>query len=275
MRHVLPISIISLACAGCALDTGAGRRSGAGDSLFELVGPPTPAQAAQWAVDPNSPDNRQQGLLLLANAPFGGESVYMELYRIGLEDEDAAVRAAAIKAIGLHGGPREAELVLPLLTPQEDALVRREAARTMARIHLPEAVERLLALLDPRVEPDAEARALVAEALGQHREPRVVQGLIGALADRRLVVSDAAQRSLRTLTGRDLGPEPEPWLVWTERSTDWFAGAETFYYTVFQRDRWFIEYIIPWDEPPNEIPSTPAGLPIEADVSRTPESADG
>jgi len=255
------------ATVGCQLDTGGGRRTGSGESLLELVGPPTPAEAAQWAVDPNSPDNRQQGLLLLANAPFGGESVYMELYRLGLDDDDAAVRAAAIKAFGLHGGPPEGRLVLERLTPAEDVLVRREAARTISRIHLPESVGELIAMLDRRVDPAAEPRALAAEALGQHREPRVVQALIGALADPRLVVGESARRSLETLTGEDLGPEPEPWLVWTERTSDPFAGARTFYYTVFQRDRWFIEYIIPWDEPPNEIASTPAGMPLEAEAS--------
>jgi HEAT repeat protein len=258
--------LIFLALAGCQLDTGAGRRGGAGESILELVGPPTPAEAAQWAVDPNSPDNRQQGLLLLANAPFGGESVYMDLYRLALEDEDAAVRAAGVKALGLHGGPPEGRLVLELLRPDEDVLVRREAARTMARIHVPEAVPALTALLDRRLEPDAQARSLAAEALAQHREPRVVQALIGALADPRLVVGESARASLETLTGRRLGPEPEPWLAWAERAEDLFANAQPFYYTVFQRDRWFIEYLIPWDEPPNEIASTPAGMPIEADT---------
>lgn len=247
---------------GCNL---ASSRRGGGESLFELVGPPTPAEAAQWAVDPASPDNRQQGLLLLANSSFGGESVYMELYRIALEDEDAAVRAAAVKAIGLHGGPVEGRRVLAILKSTEDELVRREAARTLARIHLPESIPALIEMLSRSAEPDAESRALAAEALGQHREPRVVQALLAALSDPRLVVGDAARRSLVTLTGEDFGYEPEPWLVWSSQASDLFAGARPFYYTVFQRDRWFLEYIIPWREPPNEIASTPAGMPLEAD----------
>ncbi len=231
-RSIILIAILSL--TACNQLGGQGR--GSGNSVFELLSPPSPAEAARWAVDPNSPDNRQQGILLLANAPFGGESVYMELYRIGLEDQDAAVRAAAVRAFGLHGGPPEAELVLPLLRPSEDTLVRREAARTLARIHLPAAVPSLAAATDRTQEPDAEVRALAAEALGQHREPRVVQALIGALPDTRLLVGDAARTSLTTLTGEDFGYEPEPWLRWAASTQDLFENAKPFYYTVYKRE---------------------------------------
>lgn len=246
---------------GCKQLGGKGR---GGDSVLELFTPPTPAQAAQWAVDPNSPDNRQQGLLLLANARFGGDPVYMELYKLALEDEDAAVRAAAVRAIGLHGGPADVAPVIAMLRPDEDVLVRREAARTLARIHEPAAVPVLIGALDRRREPDAQARALSAEALGQYREPRVVQALIGTLTDPRLLVGDAARRSLGVLTGMDLGYEPEPWLAWTASSPDLFAGAQPFYYTVYWRKKRILEYVIPWLEPPNEIASTPAGMPLDA-----------
>lgn len=258
-------ALILMFCAvlagGCKPLGGYGRSSS--DSVFAFASPPTPAEAARWAIDPNSADNRQQGLLLLANASFGGESVYMELYRIALDDEDAAVRAAAVRALALHGGPAEGLLVLEHLAPSEDPLVRREAARALARIHMPESVPRLTTAVDPDREPDGETRALAAEALAQHREARVVQALIGALTDTRLLVSSTARRSLNTLTGQDFGIEPEPWLRWTATSPDLFAGAQTFYYTAYQRDRRFLEYIVPWLEPPNEIASTPAGMPVE------------
>ena len=246
---------------GCKQLGGNGR---GGDSVLDLFAPPTPAQAAQWAVDPNSPDNRQQGLLLLANARFGGDPVYMELYKLALEDEDAAVRAAAVRAIGLHGGPADAAPVIAMLRPDEDVLVRREAARTLSRIHEPAAVPALIAALDRRREPDAQTRALAAEALGQYREPRVVQALIGTLTDPRLLVGDAARQSLVVLTGMDFGYEPEPWLAWTATAQDFFAGAQPFYYTVYWRKKRILEYIVPWLEPPNEIASTPAGMPLDA-----------
>ena len=43
---------------------------------------------------------------------------------------------------------------------------------------------------------------------------RDVPLLIGALAVRRLGVSDQAQRALAKLAGQDLGPEPGPWRQW-------------------------------------------------------------
>lgn len=247
--------------AGCNPLGGHGR--GSNESFLAFGAPPTPAEAARWAVDPNSPDNRQQGILLLANAIFGGESVYMELYRIALDDEDAAVRAAAVRAFALHGGPPEGRLIMDRLGPDEDPLVRREVARALSRIHVPESVPLLTRAVDPVSEPDGETRALAAEALAQHREPRVVQALIGALTDTRLLVSSTARRSLNTLTGEDFGIEPEPWLRWTAASPNMFEGAQTFYYTAYQRDRRILEYVVPWLEPPNEIASTPAGMPVE------------
>jgi len=264
IRRALLLALLAALAGvpGCQSLGGQGRSGG--DSLFQLIAPPTPAEAARWAVDPSSPDNRQQGILLLANASFGGDPVYLDLYRVALDDEDAAVRAAAVRAIGLHGGPEHGELVLGLLTPDEDVLVRREAARPLARIHVPESAPALIALLDRGAEPDAQVRALAAEALGQHREARVVQALIGALPDPRLLVGSAARGSLTILTGKDFGYEPEPWLRWTSRTADYFEGARPFYYTVYRRDRRFLEYIVPWLEPPNEIASTPAGMPIDA-----------
>ena len=41
-------------------------------------------------------------------------------------------------------------------------------------------------------------------------------------------------------------------------------NAQPYYYTVYQRERRLLEHIVPWLEPPNEIASTPAGMPIES-----------
>ncbi len=59
------------------------------------------------ATNEYSADDRQLGILLLANAPWGGADVYVRLYRLGLDDE-GAVRTAAVRAIGLHGSPDDA-----------------------------------------------------------------------------------------------------------------------------------------------------------------------
>jgi len=120
------------------------------------------------------------------------------------------------------------------------------------------------------VVPEIAARAhaervdlVAAEALGQYRQFRVVQGLIGALQDRLLRVNDAAVASLVTLTGQDFGLDTAAWLAWVGESTDLFVEATAYEYPVFQRDPTFTERVLPWRSPPNEITSEPVGAPRE------------
>jgi len=263
-RCVLALSLclLPLACAeNDDLRGSAGR--GSGESVLELFTPPTPAEAAAWATDPYDPDKRQRGVLLLAGASFGGERVYLNMYRMSLEDEDAGVRAAATRALALHGMVDDAPAIAALLRDDPSALVRREAARALQRIHNPEVVEALLAAADEAREEDGDVRAAAAEALGQYRQFRVVQGLIGALQDRLLRVNDAAVASLVTLTGQDFGLDTAAWLAWVGESTDLFVEATAYEYPVFQRDPTFTERVLPWRSPPNEITSEPVGAPRE------------
>lgn len=239
--------------------------------LTLLPAPPSPAEAAQWAIDPYDADKRQRGVLLLANAPFGGEAPYLRLYEMRAEDEDAAVRMAAVKALALHGQVKHAPLLARLLREDPSPLVRREAARALQRIHNPEAaVPALLEALDPEKEPDADVRAAAAVALGQYAQPRVVQGLIGALADRQLRVNQAAKRSLKTLTGENFGLDIRRWLAWSQRTQDLFAKRRPYEYPVFHRDPTIVEMILPWLEgPKNETPAPPVGAPDEVATGST------
>lgn len=238
-----------------------GAKRGQGESILDLFAPPSPAEAAAWAADPYDPDKRQRGILLLAGATFGGERVYLNLYRISLDDEDAGVRAAGARALSLHGGVDDAPALARRLREDSSFLVRREAARALQRIHDPGVVEPLLAAIDGAREEDGDVRALAAVALGQYRQFRVLQGLIGALQDRLLRVNDAAALSLRTLTGQDHGLDPGAWLAWARGATDLFANAQPYEYPVFQRDSTFVEKILPWRTPPNEIAAQPVGAP--------------
>jgi hypothetical protein len=256
---------LGAACAapmGCAQNENlvGGSQRGQGESILEVFAPPSPAEVAAWATDPFDPDKRQRGILTLAGAYFGGERVYLNLYRVALEDEDAGVRAAAARALSLHGRVEDAPALAQALERDQSVLVRREAARALQRIHDPGVVEVLLRAADEAREEDGDVRALAATALGQYKQFRVVQGLIGALQDRLLRVNDAAVASLRTLTGQDFGLETAEWLAWVGDTQDLFAAGTPYEYPVFQRDPTFAEKILPWRTPPNEIASQPVGV---------------
>lgn len=249
--------------AGCQESStrlaGASRADSILSAIFETV---TPTDAVLLASDPYNADSRQRGVLLLANAPWGGEGVYLDYYREALADEDAGVRIAAIRALALHGEPEDAPEIAGQLDPAQPDLVRWEAARALQRLHDDDAVPALLDAIDGSVEPDARVRAHAATALGQYADRRVVDRLIEALADPDLAVNVAAQKSLTTLTGEDFQLSIADWVSWSGdlNEAELFAGRREYFYPVFQRNPSFLEFINPFDSPPNEVAGSPVGL---------------
>ena len=229
-------------------------------SIFEALAPTTPGEAARMALDEWNPEERRRGMLLLANAPWGGEEPYVRLYRAAMEDGDAAVRAVAIRALAMHGGGEDVVLIVPDLD-HEDELLRWEAARALQRLHDPIAIEPLMARLTRTQERDPLVRSACADALGQYAEPRVVSALVATLDDQDLAVVRAAERSLRFLTGQKLGTDGRNWSVWLVSAADPFAEQRAYEYRAFNRNPKWYEYVNPFDVVPNEARATPAGMP--------------
>lgn len=254
------------ACAGAMLATGLVGCKGVGhsgkgqpESIFEMFTPTTPAQAAAWAADEYDADKRYRGILLLANAPFGGETVYVEMFAKASADEDPVVRSAAIRGLALHGSPEHVPLVLAQFD-DPDRLLRWECARALQRLHNAEAIPPLLKHTIEKNEDESLVRSASADALGQYAEPRVLDGLIASLGDRDLSVNETALRSLRTLTGQDFGDDLRAWVAWKKQTQDLFAARRTYVYPAFHRDKNWVEVLLPIFQPPNEIAASPAGL---------------
>lgn len=244
------------------------------DSVFQLLTPDTPAQAAKDMVDPFDPDKRYRGMSRIAAAPWGGEDVYVRIYAEAIQnDTDVGVRAVAARALGNHGSPEHVKLIVPLLS-SEDARVRFEAARALQRLHSNEAIAPLGKLLvgtpDPArpardgkpggvfTEPDKDVRAAAAEALGQYADPLAAQSLIIALTDDDLVVSRTARKSLRTITGQDFGDDPAAWRAFVAGPNP-FAARTAYTYPAFRRGKYTWERLPFWPEPPNEASANPTG----------------
>lgn len=230
-------------------------------NIFQLLNPPPPATAAAWAVDPYDADKRYRGTLLLGTAVFANEPVYIQLFLDNAKDEDPAVRMASLRGLANHGTSEHA-MVLAAGLADDDPGVRREAAHGLQRLHNPQAVDGLLQRLKVEDEDEARVRYEAAEALGQYRERRVVEGLIATLADRQLAVNAAALRSLRMLTGQDLGFSQRAWVEWLRQHDAPFAAASVYEYPAFSRDTFWYEYIPLFPKPPNEVGGAPAGLEL-------------
>lgn len=242
-----------------------------GQGLLELMLAPKPLTATlAEAQDPFDPDRRARGMLALSMTSAGGDPAYVSLYAENMEDPDPSVRAAACKALGRHGRPEHAPIILKALSTDSDPGVRREAARSLQRIHNPDAIEPLLATLRApellsargKGEDVAEVRAEAALALAQYRERKVLQGLIAALAEQRLTVNRNALVALKTLTGQDFGYERQVWSAWLKDAPDPFAGATLFEYPAYTRDKTFFEHFPFVPRPPNEPSTTPSGMPL-------------
>jgi hypothetical protein len=248
------------AVLGLALVGGCDTISQDFNDLTRSLFPPSPSQAAQWALDPHDPDHRREGTLLLANAPFGGNPPYMKMYRDYVANEpNPLVKAVAIRALAKHGTPEDAELIAPHL---EDAnkQVRWEAAKALQRLHNPAVVPLLLDTLSDEAE-DQDVRVAAAIALGQYPEDRVFQVLVEALDARELAVNDAARRSLATLTGESFGLDPRAWLVWyDEHPDDAFAGRVEYLFPTYHRRDNLLETLAFWTDRVEEQPAPPAGL---------------
>lgn len=254
----------ALVIGGCeGVDT---KRAAQTESIFGLFSPPKPAEAAAWSQDPFDDDKRYRGTNLLANAPFGGEEIYVRMYASKLgappataPDADPGVRGIAARALGMHGDPVHAELIAPLLK-EPNKNVRLEAARALQRLHNPKIVEAMLPLLQQRVESEQDVRAEIATGLGQYAEPRVVTALIAALDDDSFLVTRSARRALDTLTGKDFAEDTKAWLAWMSSTDAPFAGRKPFLYPVFERDNFWWEYL-PFIPPaPNELQASPVGM---------------
>jgi hypothetical protein len=259
------VGVLSL--SGCDTVDGvfSGIEPGSEGILQDLFKQPSPTDAVEMSVDQYDADKRYQGTNLLANAPFAGEPVYIDLFIANSSDEDPAVRSAAVRGLANHGGPEHAPLLAERLR-DSDKLVRVEAARALQRIHDPEAVDALLLAikegeLDAEAEPDPQVRAQAADALGQYAENRVVRALIATLTDSNFLVISRARQSLRTLTGQDFGFDNKAWTAWERDTDNLFAAQSVYRFPGYERDRKFVEYFPFVPQPPNQQGSVPIGMP--------------
>ncbi len=250
---VAGLSVSLLCLQGC--DTAGSDWS----NFTQTFNPPSPAEAAQWAVDPYDSENQRRGTILLANAPFGGVPAYTKMYRVYVEENsDPLVKAAAIEALGRHGEPADAELVAKQLK-DKSVQVRLAAAKALQRLHYPS----VSAVLCSRMIDEAEAsgvRIELAIALGQYPTDDSFQALSATLDARELAVNLAALDSLQLLTDKDFGLDRPLWLSWYRSTKTPFRSDLQYLYPTYQRELGFWDRIIFWAPIIFEKPGVPVGL---------------
>ncbi len=242
----------------------------ASNSLF----PPSPAEAGRWAVDDADPENQRRGVLLLGNSGFGGEPVYINLYRLYIEENsDPVVKATAIQALARHGKADDAVLIAKQLESKVEQ-IRVAAAKALQRIHNPAIADQIWKKMINEEEVPA-VRVELAIALGQYPTRDVFEALCSALDDRELAVNLAAADSLRLITGADFGIDPALWRSWAEANAGALRQDVPYYYPTFERQLGFGDYMLFWMIPTFEQPGVPAGMRETAPTSGTPQDEFG
>lgn len=180
------------------------------DIVEELFGP-APRQQVRMAFDPDDPDRRREGVVQLSENDWGLQEPYLEGYATLLRnDEDAGVRAAAVRALAKAGPaakPYAPEIIDALDDPAE--LVRWDAALALGDVVVPEAVAPLRALAVN--DESSDVRAAAARSLRSYCEPSAIRTLVRCLYDESFDVRYVARNSLIHLTGRNKGYRPEDW----------------------------------------------------------------
>ena len=228
------------------------------DNLTSSFLPPSGQQVGTWATDFTNPEEQQKGLVLLGTATWGGGEEYLKLYRTCIEGPwDPLVKAAAIRSLGNHGEPEDAELIASQLTAEIE-YIRLEAAKSLQRIHNDEVADDIWRRLI--VETDSSVKVELAIALGQYPNDAVFQALVQALEMRELAVNLAAWDSLRYLTGQNHGSNSRDWLAWYDTTRTPFAGEEIYLYPVYTRPLGFFDKINFLNPTVWEKPGIPTGL---------------
>jgi hypothetical protein len=143
-----------------------------------------------------------------------GEEAVPALIALLETGEEPRVRHAAARSLG-QIGTQEGFVTLERTAKQGDALTRIEAASAL----MVRAPERALPVLHSLlIESNAEAKQFAISALAAMKKRESVPYLAPLLQAEEPLAA-AARRALFAIVGEDLGPEPDAWLQWYERST--------------------------------------------------------
>jgi hypothetical protein len=173
-----------------------------------------PDRAARLMENDKSPDARRRGINELVRWDFAQNGPYIKRYRqIAAGDPDPLVRATAIRALN-RARDAEARPIFISALGDGSTEVRLEAAKALANLPDPNAVGALLRVVSDVEHEDRDVRIAAADALRHHPSMDVVRALIPRLSEHDFGVAWQSRRSLRQITGRDLGYDESAWLTY-------------------------------------------------------------
>lgn len=188
------------------------------DDLSDVI-TGAPKRYALMMEETAYPDLRRKGMLELAERPFGEKPPYTTRYAQIAEEKskdgakaDYLLRASAIRALNRSREPGHTALFIQGLADESD-WVRLESAKALNRLPDPQAIQPLIGVVG-KADEQKDIRIAATEALQHYRKLEVARVLVGLLSDREFSLSWQAHRSLKRLTGKDLGYDDKAWLAY-------------------------------------------------------------
>lgn len=139
-----------------------------------------------------------------------------QLAQIVEHDSSAEMRRLAVQAAGKLSDESGVKLIERGLE-DESIKVRMEACKSLAGRGDEDSARRLAAVYGSETSVDVQQAALAA--LGKHQHPAALDTLKTALADRNPATRHLAVQSLRSVTGKDYGDDPQVWIAALEGGT--------------------------------------------------------
>ena len=197
------LSVGTIVCSGCSGPSPAGRLAfwpfsrGGSDGVPGIT---SPAERVATL--------RKMGEKAAWAKPEEQERISSELAAAFQDEPDPLIRLEIVLAIGQYR-TAAADSVLDAALNDSAPNVRMVACRAWGDRGGPEAAAKLSEAL--RSDVDVDVRLTAAQALGETADPHAVAALGEALEDRDPAMQYQAVRSLRNVTGEDLGNDVNQW----------------------------------------------------------------
>jgi len=147
------------------------------------------------------------------------------LNQIVENDPSAEMRRLAVLASGKIASSDDAMPLIEKGLDDDSMKVRMEACRALGRID-DEASSRMLATMVGS-ETNQDVRHAAIESLAAHKNPVSTNSLRLALSDHNPATRDLTMQSLRSVTGKQLGDDPDVWIAELNKSVDAEPNAST------------------------------------------------
>jgi hypothetical protein len=123
-------------------------------------------------------------------------------------EPDPLVRQAIVKAAAAFATPM-AEQLLEAGLKDDSSAVRTECCHALGNRKVPTSVPALAGAL--AMDKDQDVRMAAAEALGKIKTPESMKALAAALDDRDPAMQYVGVQSMKSVTGKDYGPDVQAW----------------------------------------------------------------